>query len=161
VGAGVELVGAVAARGGEAEAVVDAGAGVGGDLAEAGIARTLGPQLNVGQAGGGAARISGAVGHGEGGAGAVARRAGRGHRRRRVDQGRVVGRGRGGLVVAGLVVGAGVELVGAVGARGGEAEAVVDAGAGGGGDLAEAGIARTLGPQLNVGQAGGGAARIS
>src|SRR5204863_9988571 len=68
-----------------------------------------------------------------------------------VDERARVGGRRGGLVVPGVVVGAGVEAVGAVGGAA-VAEAAVDAGAGVGVDLGERAAGR-LRPQLDIGNA--------
>src|SRR5207244_8114731 len=109
LGAGVEAVVAVAFAGGVAEARRGRGA-VGRDQRVAAVARPLGVQVDEAEAGGGAVRVVGRVGDREPVGGRVLGRGRRGGPRRLVDQGAGVGRRGGcGLVVAGLVLGAGVE----------------------------------------------------
>src|SRR6185312_6034126 len=151
--AGVEVVGAVDGAG-EAEAAAGAGAVVGRVLGVA-AAGGLRPQLDLVQAGGRAVlqRVCGRVADAEAGRGRVGGRAGARARVLGVDQGGRVGRGRRGLVVAGLVDRAGVEVVGAVDGAG-EAEAAAGAGAVVGRVLGVA-AAGGLRPQLDLVQAGG------
>src|SRR3954465_14416282 len=70
-----------------------------------------------------------------------------------IDQGAVIGARRSGLVVAGAVVGTGVEVVAAVD-RAAEAEGLGRVGRRVGGIQAVGRVGRALDPQLDVGQAG-------
>src|SRR5205823_1301728 len=81
--------------GAEAEAVVDPGTAVGGDLDD-GASFPTRRSSDLGQAGVDAVlvRVAGGVGHGDAGRGRVRRRARARGRRRGVDEGGAVGRGR-------------------------------------------------------------------